>query len=102
MPLTKNDLQMAAWSVITGATDDDILSGGGYRIMAVSVKHTATATLSIDDALTHGGADDILVRCAANDTGFLNLGPGGFRISTGLSTSLSAGSASIFYIADPA
>lgn len=101
MPLTINDLRLASWSVITGATDDDILSGGGYRVMAMLVQHTSTATLSIDDAATYAAAD-VTIRCAANDTAYVSFAPGGIRIVTGLSTSLSAGVAQIFYIADPA
>ncbi len=100
MALTLQDLQRSAWSVITGATDDDILSAVNCRIMAIIVHHTATATLSIDDAATYSAAD-FSVRCLANDSGILYLGPNGIRISTGLSTSLSAGVGFIFYVSDP-
>ena len=100
MALTLQDLQRSSWSVITGATVDDILSGIDCRIMAMVIHHTSTATLSIDDAATYAAAD-FSIRCLANDQGVLYLGPGGIRISTGLSTSLSAGVAFIFYVSDP-
>lgn len=100
MAITLQDLQRSSLSVVTGATADDILSGVDCRIMAIVIHHTSTATLSIDDAATYSSAD-FSVRCAANDQGVLYLGPGGIRITTGLSTSLSAGVAFIFYVSDP-
>lgn len=102
MPLTINDLQMAAWSSISGATGNDKLSGVDARIMAVHIFHTAAASIGIEDAATFGTAQFEVGIGSTGGNATVYLGPGGFRIRTGLSTSLTAGTAYIFYVSDPA
>lgn len=97
MALSYNDLQTKPWSVITGATDNDILSGAACRIMAIEIRHTAAANIGIDDAATHA-ADDFNIGIGAAGHKFVSFAPGGYPIRTGLSVVLSAGTAWIFYV----
>jgi len=99
MAIAANDLATRPWTKIQAATGDATLTGP-IRIMAVNINHTATATLILYNALTQGGTDLINVRCAVNDTGFVRFGPNGVLFGTGLSLTLSAGVAQVFYVAE--
>lgn len=99
MSIAVNDLLQRPWTKVQAATGDATVTGA-IRIMAVNINHTATATLILYNALTQAGTDLINVRCNANDTGFVQFGPNGVRFGTGLSLTLSAGVAQVFYIAE--
>jgi len=100
MALTLQDLQRSGYLYVTGATADDILSGVNCRIMAVVLSHTgAVGSITIDDAATHGTAR-LTLRCLADTTQSVDLSPGGWKISVGLST-VTTGNATIFYVSDP-
>jgi hypothetical protein len=99
MGLSVNDLSTRAWTKINAATGDATVTGA-IRIMAVNINHTATATLLLYNALTQAGTDLITVRTAANDSRFICFGPNGVRFGTGLSLTLSAGVAEVYYVAE--
>ena len=100
MSLTINDIQSRPWTKVNAATGDATVTGA-IRIMAVSINHTATATIILYNALTQAGTDLITVRAVAGGTGFISFaGGGGVKFGTGLSLTLSAGTAEVYYITD--
>ena len=97
MGLSANDLMTRPWKKINAASGDATVTGA-IRIMAVNVNHTATATLILYNALTQFGTDLITVRAVAGGLGFVSFGPAGTRFGTGLSLTLSAGTAEVYYL----
>jgi hypothetical protein len=91
MALTYNDLQTRAWSYTEAGADAlDVTSGAAVRLMAVSLQAGAVAAdLKIYDALTITGTPVLQLNSAIQTTRYINLGPNGMRLSTGLTTDLS-------------
>ncbi len=100
MSIAYNDLHTRPWTKLNASTADNAVAAP-IRIMAVNINHTATATVILANAVAASGATDIItVRTAANDSRYVSFGPNGVKFGTGLSVTLSAGVAEIYYVAE--
>ncbi len=93
MALTYNDLTTRAWTsvTVTGGTDiDDATSGAvPVRVMAMNVAvGDAAGRAAIGDAATSGSAIVARLEGLADDNVFMNWGPTGLRLTTGLSVNV--------------